>query len=32
MTKLVELRAKTESYLIEDGSKDKKAKTQKSVL
>ena len=32
MTKLVGLRVKTGSYLIEDGSEDKKAKTQKTVL
>ena len=32
MTKLVGLRVKTDSYLIEDGREDKKAKTQKTVL
>ena len=32
MTKLVGLRVKTDSYLIEDGSEDKKAKTQKTVI
>ena len=32
MTKLVGLRVKTDSYLIEDGREDKKAKTQKTVI
>ena len=31
MTKFFGLRAKTYSYLIDDGSENKKAKTQKSV-
>ena len=31
MTKFVGLRAKTYIYLIDEGSEDKKAKTQKSV-
>ena len=31
MTKFVGLRAKTYGYLIDEGGKDKKAKTQKSV-
>ena len=31
MTKLVELRAKTYSYLIDDGSEDKKSKRHKKV-
>ena len=31
MTKFLELRAKTYIYLIDEGSEDKKAKTQKSV-
>ena len=31
MTKFVGLRAKTYSYLIDDGSEDKKSNTQKSV-
>ena len=31
MIKLVELRTKTYSYLIDDGSENKKAKVQKSV-
>ena len=32
MTKFVGLRAKTYSYLRDDGSKDKKAKGKKSVI
>ena len=32
MKEFVELRAKTYSYLIGDGSEDKKAKTQKMCL
>ena len=32
MTKFVGLRAKTYSYLMDDGSEDKKAKGKKSVL
>ena len=32
MTKFVVLRAKTYSYLMDDGSEDKKAKGKKSVL
>ena len=32
MTKFVRLRAKTYSYLIDDGSKDKQVKDTKSVL
>ena len=32
MTKLVGLRAKTHSHLIDDDSEDKKPKAQKSVL
>ena len=32
MTKLVELRVKTYNYLIDDGSKDKKAKDTKKCV